>query len=300
MGLRLQAGVGVEDLLPAGLGRGVESPGGRHGRGAAEPARRRPARRAARGGAALGQRTTGCRRGRAVGGGGGDGHRASSPADRSVTGGGWRRRARRRSRRGRRGAPCRALGVFLDFDDPRAEQSEEALLGLLGGQRDQLDDLARRGRAVHPREHEAVGGGQGELLEAQQRIVGQGQGPADVAEGVADHVGVLDGPHRLEDQLAGRQLEGELAVDRALGALVELVGALVPGEDLGQDLPDVEGDRVLEAVSVEEPQLDEHLAQPLLLRDHDLGGPLEVVRGDEAAPHQDLAEMVLGDARCRR
>ena len=58
---------------------------------------------------------------------------------------------------------------------------------------------------------------------------------------------------------------------------------------------DVEGDRVLEAVRVDEPQLGQDLAEPPPVAHHDLGGAGEVGLREEPPAHEHLAEPLLQD-----
>jgi len=117
-----------------------------------------------------------------------------------------------------------------------------------------LRDLSRGKRAVHPRQHEAVGRSEGDVLEAKEGIGGEGEHAVDVAERIADDVGVLDPVDRLQDDVARRELEGDLVgADRHLRLRHELPGSVGPAEDAGEDLVDVSGDGALEAVRVEGP-----------------------------------------------
>ena len=142
-------------------------------------------------------------------------------------------------------------------------------------------------------------GRQRQLLEAQQRVARQRQHAVDVAERVAHDVGVAHRAHRLEDQLAGRELERDLAGRGLLGLVLEGVEPVRPGEQPRQHLVHVERDRVLEPVRVEQAELGQHLAEPALVAHHHLGGARQVGRGQQAPPHQHLAEPVLHDVRVR-
>jgi hypothetical protein len=71
----------------------------------------------------------------------------------------------------------------------------------------------------------------------------------------------------------------------------------VPGEDLGQDLVHLEGHGILQATLVHDPELDEDLAQALLVAQHDLGRAREVRGGEEALADQHLSQVVRGYVR---
>src|SRR5262249_5822491 len=103
--------------------------------------------------------------------------------------------------------------------------------------------------------------------------------------------------HRLEDELAGGELEGQLPLVFLDLLLDELVGALVPGEHAREAIVDVEGDRVLEPAHVEHAELDQGLAQAHLLADDVVGGAREVVGGHEALLLEQLPQATLGDVR---
>ena len=206
-------------------------------------------------------------------------------------------RAGRSRLRGRRRRPPR--GHRRELDDPRAEQAVQALLDLLLGQRDHLEDLPRLQDPVDPGEDVPVGGAERHLLEAQQRVGGLVEHAVGVAERGPHDVRVLQQAHRLQDHLAGGQLQGRLAVEGDRGRLLELVFPVVPGEDGQEHLAHVEGEGVLEVLGVDQPHLLQGLAQPLP------GGPLarpralEVGRGQELVAHQHLAEVLVGDGALR-
>ena len=81
---------------------------------------------------------------------------------------------------GRRLLSGRARGQVEDHPD--VEQAEEAALGLLPAHGREAQDLARREVAVDAREDEPVGGSEGDALEAQQRVAGEGQNAVQVAQ----------------------------------------------------------------------------------------------------------------------
>src|SRR5258708_10882805 len=222
--------------------------------------------------------------GREVGGGGGGGGGGARGG--GGGGGGGRRvdggRARLRDGAGR------------IFDDAGAEQAEQAVLSLLGGHGNEERDLASGEGPVYAGQHEAVARGERDLLEAEEGVAGKGQQAVNVAEGVADDVGIPHLLNRLQDQLPGGELQGQLLVHRLFGLLLEPVGALEPGEDLGQDLVHLEGHGIFQAPLVHDPELDEGLAQPLLLAQHHLGGPGQIRGGQESLADQHLPQVVRG------
>ena len=123
-------------------------------------------------------------------------------------------------------AAASALGAMRrELDDAGAEKAVQALLHLLLRQRDHLDDLARLHHAVHPRQHVAVGGAEGHLLEAEEGIGGQVEDAVGVAQRGADDVRVLQEAHRLQDHLARGQLQRGLALEGGIGRLLQLVFA---------------------------------------------------------------------------
>ena len=81
------------------------------------------------------------------------------------------------------------------------QQAQERALGLLGVERDELQDLARRRCPVDAREEVALG-------QRERALLGQGGGGhealVEVAEGRAHGLGVAQPPHRLEDEGLGR------------------------------------------------------------------------------------------------
>ena len=239
------------------------------------------------GGAAAGAGRASARGGLAGGGGPGEGSAVGAPAGRGGTEvptgragpGAWGRRL-----------AGRPLGVL---DDARAEKAEEALLRLLHRQGDRLHDLPGRQGSIDAREHEAVGGGEHELLETKQGIGREGQHAVEVAQGVANDVGIAHLADRFEDELARGELEGDLSRDVRL--FLELVVPLGPGEDPGHDVLHVEGQGVLELVAREHSHLDQHLPKPLARGLHGFGGPGEVVGLDPALLDDDLAELLALD-----
>src|SRR5258708_2007310 len=233
------------------------------------------------------------------GGGGGGRGRGGQGGRRGPEGGGrgrWPRRpgGGRRRRRVDGGRPRLLDGAGRIFDDAGAEQAEQALLSLLGGHGNEERDLASGEGPVYAGQHEAVARGERDLLEAEEGVAGKGQQAVNVAEGVADDVGIPHLLNRLQDQLPGGELQGQLLVHRLFGLLLEPVGALEPGEDLGQDLVHLEGHGIFQAPLVHDPELDEGLAQPLLLAQHHLGGPGQIRGGQESLADQHLPQVVRG------
>ena len=113
---------------------------------------------------------------------------------------------------------------------------------------------------VVPSTRESTKPSVGESVSFWKRSSGSLERPEDaveVAERVADHVGVLRRPAPPRGSARRSTSFSVSSPPARRRLLLELVAALVPGEHLREHLVDVEGDGVLEAARVDEAQLDE-------------------------------------------